>query len=166
MKLRSLSPYKIIASLNILIIICIYTDYYFPLQSKIIEKFDRFETDAVITRSRRSSSYAINNYVDCINGNSYFLTRKPGFESEFKKGDNFILIETYFFKKIKRISIKKDNSFYSEDISFLNYTINKSLYLLALIISAAYLIYEKDFLNFFLAFATVFSFVITFFYLF
>ena len=166
MNLRSLSPYKIIAFLNILIITCIYTDYYFPIESKVTEKFDTFESDAVAIRSRNRTSYGINNYIDCINGNSYFLTRKPEFESEFKKGDNFSLTKTFFFKKIKRISIEKSNISYSEDISFLNYTVNKCLYLLAFFISVTYLIYGNEKLTFLLPFAMLFSFFITILYLF
>ena len=47
------------------------------------------------------------------------------FEDKFKKGENFTLIKTFFFNKIKGVSIKKGNVLYFEDLSFLNYNLKK-----------------------------------------
>ena len=165
MKLTSINPFTVIASFNIFIISAIYFDYYNPRVYKTIEKFESFETNAVIIRSRTSSSYGINNYVNCQNGNSYFLTRLPKFEDKFEKGENFTIIKTLFLNKTKGISIKKGPVLYFEDLSFLNYNINKILFLIALFISIVYFFFKKDFILFFLAIALVYTVVFSFLYI-
>lgn len=146
---KTFDKFKLLALINVLIIACIFIDFYFPVEHIVTKKFDCFESDAVILRSKRSQSYGINNYLGCKNGNSYFITKLPEFESEFKKNDEFKLGETYFFNKIKTISIKREDITYVVDISFLHYPINKSIYLFALVISLLTIFYKKVDLSFY-----------------
>ncbi|MEO5776450.1 MAG: hypothetical protein ABIQ27_06075 [Flavobacterium sp.] len=166
MNFKTLGKFKLLAIFNVLIIACVFIDFYFPIEHKEAEKFDSFETDVVLSRRINDNSFGINNYVNCINGNSYFITKIPEFESEFKKNDDFNLVKTYFFSTTKAISIKKLNVLYVEDVCFLHYPINKIIYLFAFVISILSLFYSNTKLDFLLAFATVFTFALSFFYLF
>ena len=165
MQLKETNWFKILAIINTIIIVLIYVDFYFPVESKVIEKFDSFESGAVIIRSSfksgSSNSYGINNYINCKSGNSYFLTKTPEFQSMFESNKNFTLTKTYFFGKIKKIGIEKNHIFYEENSSFLNYSLNKSLYLLVLIISIATIYYPTRVPSILLAFATAYIFMIT-----
>jgi len=149
--------YKIIALFNVIVIVVLFADCYFPIENEVSENFDSFETSSVTVRSRTSTTYQVNNYVICQNGHDYFLTELPQFEGEFKKGYAFTLTETYFLGKIKRITLQKEWESFSQDIGFLHYQLNRGLYIIALGFSFGYLFYPHKVLHFCLAVSTVFT---------
>lgn len=160
------NPLKIVALVNIFLTLLLFVDVSLPAKNTMPEIFDSV---AAVTKSypgyKSSGGREVINVLYC-DDNNYRIGNIPPELNTIQKGDSIKIKKTAIFGKASLVGIKEKNITTWYDLTFLsNYYIFRIL-LLALFISAIYLLYDKALMDILLALSSASLFFISVTYLF
>ena len=161
------SEFRVLIIINLLLGLLLFADYLIPFNHVAEEKFSSLYNTVKETSGFRGSSSSEYKYImECKSGNLYNLGKFPDLQYELNDGQNIHIVKTFIFSSVKSINVVNEEKEQILEVSFLSLQIVKILLLVSVLITFLNIFFTNGFLDFALAIASIFLYVLTLVYIF